>query len=219
MQKLGFVIIFVSLIITNASAKYFNHGDCVAENVSFTCYWCSASGGGTPGRTCNTGYAGCINGSTVLKEGQFAYDSGYKCTSAGFVNGSTYDNEGDCLYEDRGDGYHGPCRWCVASGGGTPSRTCDKNYSRCTGETELVEIGKYASGTEYLCSTLGFRKCKNGHYEKDGTCIECPSLNDLRGSTTGEIGGTSIFDCYIPSEIDFHDVSGTFQLIGDCYYK
>lgn len=203
----------------SAHATYFNEGSCVSSNTSNMCYWCSASGGETPARTCSKGYASCVNGATVLKEGEFANDSGYKCTVNGFVDAISYSTDINdmCLYTNKGNGYSDNCYWCVGDSS-TPDRKCRKEYSLCTGETVLVTLGNYAGNTQYRCSSNGFRKCDNGFYETDGRCEQCPYLYNINGQTGG-VGGKNITDCFIKGNIEIKDDTGTFIYTSDCYYK
>lgn len=63
--------------------------------------------------------------------------------------------------------------------------------------------------------------CEQGEYysKNEYGCLPCPT-NGINGSgTTNQSGFNSITDCYIPSNQDQRDGSGTYSFSQACYYK
>lgn len=64
--------------------------------------------------------------------------------------------------------------------------------------------------------------CDKGYYGYPGSsdtgCTRCPQSGNTYG-TTSTYGSQSITACYIPSNTDIEDTTGTYHFTQSCYYK
>lgn len=133
------------------------------------------------------------------------------------------------------------CYWCET--GERSSGYCTSRYASCAGGSDMVVASggimtDTSNNAKWRCTDDGWVSytetetcysgagCKETCYWDAGpyTCLSCPAPDFVSllpvFAHTGQDGVRSdIADCFISRGIGFSDVTGTFDILGDCYYS